>query len=368
MGTLHSQAAKWAPRLLLAPLFVFPSFAQTPALPPSVQNSIQTPSTRIPSETQEQALRLQWRTLVDNHAWAELDALAGRLRTERARFQGGSWQLHMLYIILGSIPSETASDAEWQAHLQALEQWSRSAPSSPTPRIALAEAYQKFAWKARGDGFSDSVTVEGERLFAERMHQSLDVLQRARTFARSDPEWYEASLTALLITDHDPSQVEPLFDEATQSEPEYFYNARVLARFLLPKWYGEPGDTERFAAKLADRVGGSQGDALYFYLAEYVLVTEQCECQIFHTRAMPWTRILKGYHVVEQRYGTSNYQRNGIAMLALRVGDTYTAKEAFLQIGDNWNREVWGSKESFDAARRVLTRPRSAPLLIVPSQ
>ena len=37
--------------------------------------------------------------------------------------------------------------------------------------------------------------------------------------------------------------------------------------YLLPKWYGKPGDAEKFAETIADRLGGPQGNFVYFAIA-----------------------------------------------------------------------------------------------------
>src|SRR5260370_14273316 len=63
------------------------------------------------------------------------------------------------------------------------------------------------------------------------------------------------------------TEARALFEEANKFEPEYYTYARDLASYLLPKWSGEPGDTEKFVQEIADRIGGVKGAILYFQLA-----------------------------------------------------------------------------------------------------
>jgi hypothetical protein len=138
-------------------LLLFIALFQRESLSLAAQTSSGQPSKPITSEADERALRAQWRTLFETHSWSELDSLADRLRSQRLRFQGGGWQLHVFYTILSTVGSPSETDAAWEAKIAALEEWILRAPSSPTPRIALADAYENFAWKARGGDFADKV-------------------------------------------------------------------------------------------------------------------------------------------------------------------------------------------------------------------
>jgi hypothetical protein len=51
---------------------------------------------------------------------------------------------------------------------------------------------------------------------------------------------------------------------AIEFEPGYYYYHHSYAEFILPKWNGEEGDSEKFAQESADRVGGAEGDILIF--------------------------------------------------------------------------------------------------------
>jgi hypothetical protein len=182
------------------------------------------------------------------------------------------------------------------------------------------------------------------------MQEARDVLEQAEKIGRSDPEWYKAMLVAASAQDWSRAQADALVDEALSREPGYYYVARVEADNLLPKWYGEPGDTEQFVSKVADRIGGAEGDATYFFVAEATLVDEQ-RCFQCSPPAMSWTRIRRGYAAVERLYGTNNYEHNAIAFLAVHAGDTQTARLAFERIGGNWDPDVWGSRARFDSGR-----------------
>lgn len=299
-----------------------------------------------PEGTQVRALRVQWRKLFNDGSWSELDALADQLRSQRSRFAGGGWQLRYFYGTICCTGSLTATDADWQAQFARLQEWIKQEPASAVPRVALADAYLRFAWKARGNGYANTVTQEGWSLFRQRVQQARTTLEDAAKISAGDPEWYRAMQTVALAEAWPRSQVDALVNAALDSEPGYFYFARAQANFLLPKWYGKPGDTEQFSEKVADRIGGQEGDAVYFLIAAVI----NC-CRVAQAPGLSWARVRQGYFALQQLYGTNNYQRNAMAYLALQAGDTQTAQQMFRQIGNDWDQAVWRSKARFDASR-----------------
>jgi hypothetical protein len=299
-----------------------------------------------PEETSVRALRVQWRKLFNDSSWTELETVANQLRSQRLRLKGGAWQLRVFYNTIGPAGPETATDAAWEAQVARLQDWAKQEPGSAAPRIAMADAYLDFAWKARGHGFSDTVTPEGWKLFGQRVQEARTALEASAKAGSSDPEWYRAMQTVALAQGWPRPQVEALVDAALNAEPGYFYFARSETNYLLPKWYGKPGESEEFAEKVADRIGGDEGDATYFLIAAGI----NC-CRKMQAPGLSWERVRKGYASLKHLYGTNNFERNAYAFLALRAGDVPTAQQAFAWIGDDWDQSVWRSKARFDASQ-----------------
>ncbi|MFO1465163.1 MAG: hypothetical protein U1F35_01755 [Steroidobacteraceae bacterium] len=47
--------------------------------------------------------------------------------------------------------------------------------------------WRSMAWKARGDGFSNTVTPEGWKLFEERLAKARKLMDEAESFAATNP-------------------------------------------------------------------------------------------------------------------------------------------------------------------------------------
>jgi hypothetical protein len=293
------------------------------------------------------AFRTTVRNLLGEENFAQLEEIANAARSQKSRFPGGAWKLHTFYGAMEDPGSRTATDAAWNAHMERLQRWVAFKPDSITPRVALAESYLQFAWKARGSGTADTVTAEGWQLFGERVQKAQDVLEQAKSLSTRDPEWYRAMQTVALAQGWDHKRAEQLLEEANAIEPGYYYFYTSYANFLLPKWNGEPGDSEAFAKTIADRIGGSDGDAIYFQVA---LKLNCCEARA-QAPAISWDRVKRGFASLERLYGSTNYERNALAFMAVRQGDQEFARQLFVRIGDDWSERVWRRKERFDTSK-----------------
>jgi hypothetical protein len=278
--------------------------------------------------------------------YADLDTLAQELQQKRSRFAGGAWRLHVLFGTLSSPGSATASDAAWTAHIAKLEDWSLRSPASPTPCITLAQTYLRFAWKARGHGYANTVTAEGWSLFRDRVQSARSTLEQCAALAENSPHWYLQMQGVALDQQWNRAAVDALAERALANEPGYYYFAVAESTYLLPKWYGDPGDAERYAAQVADRIGGDDGDAVYFQIAAAI----NC-CKRTQAPALSWPRVKRGFAAVETLYGSTKHELNVMAYLALRNGDAATAQKLFERIGNDWSESVWKTKAAFDAGR-----------------
>src|SRR5436190_19540063 len=96
-----------------------------------------------------------------------------------------------------------------------------------------------------------------------RIESAKGVLLYCKDRRSECPGWWTAMQTVALAEGWDWKTYSGLLDEAMKQEPTYqsFYDN--AAYFLLPRWHGEPGAWENFAATVADKIGGDDGDIVY---------------------------------------------------------------------------------------------------------
>jgi len=293
--------------------------------------------------------------ILKEEKFAELDCLADHSRSDKERLPGGIWKIQLLYGGLRQpVPYPVhATQEDWAHLLQRLQNWAKARPESITARIALALAYLDYAQDARGDGYANTVSDSGWKLYEERTAEAKRILEEASALPAKCPEWYVAMQMVSINQSWSVADARALFEQAYKFEPEYYIYARDLASYLLPKWSGEPGDTEKFVQEIADRIGGDKGDILYFQVASanYVI----CGCH--DNPDLSWDRIKRGFEASEKRYGVSMLNLNRIAYLASYFGehDPLYADKILARIGDQWDETTWGSKKDFERVKQWIS-------------
>jgi hypothetical protein len=286
-------------------------------------------------------------------ASGEYDQLERAARDDRAskgRIVGGAWRLYNFYDAVTyplTQPSET--EVDWKAHIETMKRWNSLHPESATARIALAGSYLNFGWFARGSDYADSVSQEGWDLLADRTELAKTALLEAARLKDKCPYWFELVQTIANIEGWDKPLAKEIFERATAFEPTYYHFYREYANYMLPKWNGEDGEAQNFAEEISDRLGGEDGDIIYFEIAS--LLACQCHSTKTALEGLSWPRILKGYTAINQRYSVSNLKLNRLAVMAYFSDDKPVAQQAFVAIGEDWDHTVWKNQQTFQDAK-----------------
>src|ERR1035441_7850947 len=154
---------------------------------------------------------------------ADLDCLADAARAGKTRFSGGGWKLRNIYIGLDSPQPGHPTQEDWLRHMELVQLWGKRNPSSVAAPIALAESYASYAWDARGDGFSNSVSESGWKLFGERMAKAKAILDENSALASKCPDWYITMQKVAQGQSWELPQATALLEQAIKFEPEYSY-------------------------------------------------------------------------------------------------------------------------------------------------
>jgi hypothetical protein len=257
--------------------------------------------------------------------------------------------LAFYFAIHGTFLGANPDESDWKMFFDSLNQWVAAKPESAAARISLAQAYMGYAWRARGGGYASSVTNKGWEQFRERVGMASATLAEAARLKEKCPYWYEQMQTVALAEGWDKSQARELMEQAVTFEPDFYHFYREHANSLQTKWYGDEGELESFAEEVSDRAGGQKGDILYFEITS--LKACQCDAEKDVLQDMSWPRIKRGYAALEQMYGVSNLKRNRFASMAVKAGDKEAARNAFAEMGTEWDKEVWNNDRQFENAK-----------------
>lgn len=299
------------------------------------------------------------REIRHNRQFAKLEELATTARRDKSRFAGGGWKLYAFYYSIAPEPLPGCSKVparKWEDEIALVKEWIAAYPDSITPRISLAQLYYDYAWEARGSTYSNAVPESAWPLFYERLAVARKTLEDIPSEGRICPHWYSLMLVIGRSQGWALPELTAVFEKGIAFEPQYYPYYYWHTTNLMTKWFGKEGDAEAFAQEIADRIGGKEGDIIYYRIATD-LNCRGCNQSKALFSSMSWPRIQAGYAATQERYGTSPVHQNSLARLAGRAGDREVAIRMFTEIGDLWDRDVWSRKTFEDVKAWAFAVP-----------
>jgi len=291
-------------------------------------------------------VRQHWAT--DDYRWLESEAW--KVRASKERLPGGYWKLRVLYDSIEGTVDSDSSDESYKEHIARVEKWTAQRPGCVMARILLADAWLSYAWKARGTDYASKVERENWVLFNERLRRANEVLAEAFGLEEKCPNLYVTALRVSLGKGADRAGFEELFEKGVALEPTYYYLYNAKAVYLLPQWYGEAGEWERFAEDSANKVGGDQGDIILFAVYTRMMSNRSLDFMQKYQTIAP--RLLNGFRAIDKLYGPSPQRLNQACLISFFADDNNTPAELMKRIGDDSDLSVWGHATTFDIYRQ----------------
>ena len=275
----------------------------------------------------------------------ELDAFERDLRESKCRYQSGSWKLPEFY--RGLTPTAT-NQAAWAEALKRHDEWLAASPNSSAARLGKGTALVAYAWSARGSCYSASVTTEGWKLFRDRLAVARAYLDACKmSTANESPQWYAIMMKIARGESWPRPQFEALYSEATSRWPDYHPLYYSKAAFLLPRWFGKPGEWEDYASQAARATSSIEGAGLYARICQEQFGAEGAP--FFRRTKASWPLMKQGYRDLESRYPASPSNLNYFCYFACEAGDRVTAHELFSRIDLQRYSDPWNSEGAFVA-------------------
>jgi hypothetical protein len=290
---------------------------------------------------QREKVSQEFKSLLQNKNWDELEKLALEYRTQKLRFPSGRWKLEWFYRAVESLPEGRSAPKNWSGYFAALEEWKAAKPQSVTPLIVLGSSYIGYAWEARGTDYAKNVTEEGWRLFRERLVRARAYLEAADKMEIKDPQNYAELLLVTRAQGRPQSEYEEIFRRSIQSEPAYHPIYFEKATCLMPRWHGKPGDVERFAEQAVAL--SPEGESIYARIA-FDQSQRIVQDRLFQEYHFSWPRIRQGFQAMQKQYPKSRWNLNTYCLMASIAGDQETARQLFEQIGENWTEPIWNNE------------------------
>jgi hypothetical protein len=287
--------------------------------------------------------------------FAQLEKIARQNRIEKGRLVGGVWTTLGFYNATGMpVFVGAPKDSDYTQHIARLKRWITAYPDSTAARLSLAYLYLNYASVARGSGFADTVSDSQWSVFYSRDAQAKAILLEASSLKEKDPFWYQAMQLVAHDEGWNKRDARELFNQAVAFEPGYYHYYREYARYLLPQWYGKPGDIQAFAEETAKRVPEPDGSMLYFQ----IISSLACYCRqaMEDLPHVSYPILRQGYANLTRFYGSSNLTANRFAFMASTFKDKPSAHDAFAVIV-TMDSDIWYTKDIFDNSRDWANAP-----------
>jgi hypothetical protein len=308
----------------------------------------------LPDKTEEQ-YEVQVRTLLLEENYAELEKIAQTNRTERGRFVGGAWKNDIFFCAIACpLSLTTLEDSDFERKIKQITKWKEARPDSSAARIALAELYVNYAGLARGEDYADTVSEEQWQLFYMRTSMAKQYLLEAGELKERDPYWYSVMQWIAHNEGWNKADTRELLDLALAFEPNYYHYYRNYSYYLLPQWYGEPGELQAFAEEVAANHPEPAGSILYFQIMSTLACYNKASAS--RLRNADWNKLQLGYNNLAKSNGISDLNANRLAAMACIFSDKATAKEAFRHVRVREDG-VWPSENTFLQARAWADSP-----------
>jgi hypothetical protein len=289
--------------------------------------------------------------LLEQENFAQLDCVADAARKNKDRFSSGYWKLSAIYEGVANT-IEHGTNEDWNARLLHIQHWVASNPKSITAQIAEAQLHAYLAWVARGNGSSDTVSDSGWKLFNERMAEAKRLLETSPELKQC-PDWYWVMQQVALAQGWPVAQQRALLEQAVALEPTFYPYYRTFSYAISTNWYGQDGDSEKFALEMADRLKGDDGDIIAFEVAARLAPCCKTDDVV---KRISFERIRRGYTALQKRYGKSFTNMNVMAFIAVRSDDAIYANSLLQDIGEQWDKEIWGARDSFEEQQRMTAQ------------
>jgi hypothetical protein len=183
-------------------------------------------------------------------------------------------------------------------------------------------------------------------LFNERLNEAAKTLNEAKDISEKCPWYWYKIMSIADRTQFSKNQFNDIFNQAIIYEPNFVAYYGIRANFLLPRWYGSPGEWENDLAKSADKIGGDNGDMLYAQVVWRVNRNTKFD-NIFRENNLSWPRVKKGFEVLEKNYPNSLAVKNMGAKLAVIAHDEQTARKYFGEMNGQVDTSLWATQDEF---------------------
>lgn len=228
--------------------------------------------------------------------------------------------------------------------LETVEFFKKAAPKETLSALIEAQYWIDYAWHARGSAYASSVSEDGWKLFRERIAKAEAVLSESKTYASSNPIWYEKMLIVKSAGNATHRERDAVFIEGAKKFPWYLPLFFAMEEYLAPWWGGNWEMIDNMTSWSVEQTKPNMGTAMYARLYWAISGHYTQVPNIFETTKAKWPKMKQGFDDLTNRF-PSMWNLNAYARFACDAGDRATYITLRKRIGnDGIDEKAWVSK------------------------
>lgn len=241
------------------------------------------------------------------------------------------------YTILTAVEQQVANHGDTPRAIAWMEKMVGNDPELKASALrARAILMTKYGWEARGDGWANTVTPEGWRLFNERLFDAKRSLENAWQLNPGDGQiaaWMIHTCKAIGKDD----EVREWFEKAMQADPENVNACKLMLDYLDPKWHGSPELMLGFGRTCRDARKGTSAIPLLIAPAHFLAAQQypSAERLAYMATDRVWNDIQSVYEEYLTHCPGAEFRRFEFAVYAALCNRPELAGEQFLRVGNN---------------------------------
>lgn len=252
---------------------------------------------------------------VANNNYERLDDIADYYSSNHSKMEYGIPCIYRFYKHIGNAP---------KANINFFEEWKKQT-GSDTAIISQANAYISLAWKARGSGYSNTVSDDGWITFKEKLQKAEEILLNNQSLKKY-PSYYSALQSVYHGLAKSSEEYFKLVDEAIARYPRFYTIRYDAIYYLTPRWYGTAELWNNYAEETFNSVPDEDKYKVY---ARILLFQFTFFDNILIETGASWKRAKTGFKQILKETGNDEFTYAAYTYLACIQGDQKVAQKLF---------------------------------------
>jgi hypothetical protein len=316
---------------------------------------------RLPEDFEAPAVRIgrSLHKLLADKDYEALEAIFQQCEKDTTPFRWAPNQTpyHELCYLLATPPG---APLKYAGLKDAINAWAKERPRALPPRIMQTQEEIRLAWQNRGSGTADTVTFFGALGFEGRIENAEKIIVPVCDLETPPPMAFSLLFTVAMAQQWDDERLDPYVEKLLSLSPRAIDAHFAQAMALLPRWGGAPEDLNRYATRVADTIGGDEGDGIYarFAMAQRFLHHHD---KIFAGTGLDYRRVRQGLIYLAKNAPDGKHAACFGAWFAVHSADNDGLKEFCELIKDDDFNLIWPVELiHYEGDRRVIQQQIAA--------